>query len=345
MAMSEAQRTARDIAANQAMPWGEIDGSTVVITGATGLIGSQIVRTLIERTNNYHGSIKLVLPVRNVNKAEMMFGRSDSIDYLPWKIGDAFSDAAKGDYFVHAACPTSSTAFLHSPIEVISNIVDSAHAVIDLLSTSSFRQCVCLSTMEVYGSVEGRVNERMNGALDTMNPRSSYPEAKRLSECLFASASSELGVPISVVRLAQTFGVGVPRDDGRVFAEFGRSVVSGQDIVLLSDGSKRNSYLSVDDAVTAILFLLVHGNSGEAYNAANPATFCSILEMAQMVVEDFGLGKSTVVFGQDAERAKTFRPGAVLDLDCSRLMGLGWQPTQALHEMYSAMLAGWAEHE
>lgn len=54
MAMSEAQRTARDIAANQAMPWGEIDGSTVVITGATGLIGSQIVRTLIERTNNYH---------------------------------------------------------------------------------------------------------------------------------------------------------------------------------------------------------------------------------------------------------------------------------------------------
>ncbi len=99
MAMSEAQRTARDIAANQAMPWGEIDGSTVVITGATGLIGSQIVRTLIERTNNYHGSIKLILPVRNVNKAEMMFGHSDSIDYLPWKIGDSFSDAAKGDYF------------------------------------------------------------------------------------------------------------------------------------------------------------------------------------------------------------------------------------------------------
>lgn len=79
MAMSEAQRTAHDIAANQAMPWGKIDGSTVVITGATGLIGSQVVRTLIERTNNFHGSIKLILPVRNVIKAEMMFGRSDSI--------------------------------------------------------------------------------------------------------------------------------------------------------------------------------------------------------------------------------------------------------------------------
>ena len=140
MAMSEAQRTAHDIAANQAMPWGKIDGSTVVITGATGLIGSQVVRTLIERTNNFHGSIKLILPVRNVIKAEMMFGRSDSIYYVPWKIGDSFSDAVKGDYFIHAACPTSSTAFLHSPIEVISDIVDSAHAVINLLSTSSFRR-------------------------------------------------------------------------------------------------------------------------------------------------------------------------------------------------------------
>lgn len=345
MAMSEAQRRARCIAANQTVPWSEIDGSTVVVTGATGLIGSQLVRTLIERNDGQRGSVKLVLPVRNASKAEMLFGRPDSVELVHWKIGEPFPSEVKGDYFVHAACPTSSAAFLHRPMGVISDIVDSAKAVIDLLSTSFFRQCVCLSTMEVYGAVEGRVDERTNGVLDTMSPRSSYPEAKRLSECMFASASSELGVSTSVVRLAQTFGVGVPQDDGRVFAEFGRSVASGRDIVLLSDGSKRNSYLSVDDAVTAILFLLARGESGKAYNAANPATFCSILEMAQMVVEDFGSGRSAVVFGQDAERAKSFRPGAVLDLDCAKLMGLGWQPSQDLREMYSAMFAGWAEHE
>lgn len=345
MAMSEAQRRARCIAANQTVPWSEIDGSTVVVTGATGLIGSQLVRALIERNNEKDGSVKLILPVRNTSKAEMLFGRPDSVDFIPWKIGEPFSSEVEGDYFVHAACPTSSEAFLHRPMEVMLDIVSSAKAVIDVLAVSSFRQCVCLSTMEVYGAVEGRVDERMNGVLDTMSPRSSYPEAKRLSECMFASASSELGVSTSIVRLAQTFGVGVPQDDGRVFAEFGRSVVSGRDIVLFSDGSKQNSYLSVDDAVTAILFLLARGESGEAYNAANPATFCSILEMAQMVAEDFGSGKSAVVFGQDAERAKSFRPGAVLDLDCTKLMGLGWQPSQGLHEMYSAMFAGWAEYE
>ena len=345
MAMSEAQRRARCIAANRTVPWDDIDGSTVVVTGATGLIGSQLVRTLIERSSGQRGSFKLVLPVRNVKKAETLFGRLNSVELVPWKIGEPFPGEVKGDYFVHAACPTSSEAFLHRPMEVMSDIVGSAKAVIDLLSASSFRHCVCLSTMEVYGAVGGRVDERMNGVLDTMSPRSSYPEAKRLSECMFASASSELGVSASVLRLAQTFGVGVPRDDGRVFAEFGRSVASGRDIVLLSDGSKRNSYLSVDDAVTAILFLLARGESGEAYNAANHATFCSILEMAQMVAEDFGSGRSAVVFGQDAERAKSFRPGAVLDLDCAKLMNLGWRPSQDLREMYSAMLAGWAEHE
>lgn len=345
MAMSEAQRRACRIASDQAVPWSDIDGSTLVITGATGLIGSQLVRALIERNRGQRCSINLILPVRNLEKAETLFGRPDTVKFVPWKMGDPFSCELQGDYFVHAACPTSSEAFLRRPMEVISDIVDSAKSVIDLLAVSSYRHCVCLSTMEVYGAVEGCVDERMNGALDTMKPRSSYPEAKRLTECMFASASSELGISASVVRLAQTFGVGVPRDDGRVFAEFGRSVAAGRDIVLLSDGSKRNSYLSVDDAVTAILFLLARGENGEAYNAANAGTFCSILEMAQMVAQDFGQGRSAVVFGQDAERAKTFRPGAVLDLDCTKLMGLGWKPSQTLHEMYAAMLAGWADYE
>lgn len=345
MAIAEAWRGARLLSGDQRLPWSKIDGSTVVATGATGLIGSQLVRVLIERSRYTGEPISLVLPVRNEAKAVSLFGRSDAVKYIPWSLGEPLPREAMGDYFVHAACPTSSEAFLRRPLEVISDITESARAVIDSARTGHIQKCVYLSTMEVYGDVSGKVDERANGILDTMNPRSSYPEAKRLAECMFAAANSELNIPTCVLRLAQTFGAGVPQNDGRVFAEFGRCAASGEDIVLLSDGSKQNSYLSVNDAVAAILFLLASGEPGEAYNAANPETFCTILEMAQMVANDFGQDECSVTFGEDAERAKSFRPGSILDLDCSKLMNLGWQPSETLQDMYAAMLSGWAEDE
>lgn len=345
MAMSEAWRRAQINSFSPQIPWDLINHSVVAITGSTGLIGSQVVRSIISWSNNHEGDIKLVLPVRNIGKALDLFGNQAMIDYIPWVMGDAFPNTLEGDYFIHAACPTSSNAFLRKPTEVISGIVSSTEAVVDLMKRRRFRRCVYLSTMEVYGDIEGKVTEGRTGSIDTMSPRSSYPEAKRLSECLLSSAAAEFGLSISVLRLAQTFGVGVAQNDGRVFAEFGRYVSEGRDIVLLSDGLKRNSYLSVDDAVAAILHVMVHGATREAYNAANPSTFCSILDMAKLVADVFGEGRISVVFGKDADRSKTFRPGNVLDLDCTKLLDLGWTPHDSLIDMYSAMLASWAEHD
>lgn len=345
MALSESWRKALEIADNSLVPWDSFKHSTVVVTGSTGLIGSQLVRAIIEWSRRNDGGVNLILPVRNIKKARSFFGEYKDITYLQWSIADPLPSSISGDYFVHAACPTSSDAFLHRPVEVISEVVKSTESVINLLREKKFKHCVYLSTMEIYGDVKGKVDEHINGIIDTMNPRSSYPEAKRLSECLLSSAVSEYGISASVLRLSQTFGVGVPKNDGRVFAEFGRCAVNGNDIILYSDGSKRNSYLSVNDAVAAILFLLAYGKTGEAYNAANPATFCSILDMASLVVQEYGKGRISVLFGSDSERSKSFRHGNILDLDCGKLLALGWSPVESLRDMYTSMLSGWLNNE
>ena len=118
--------------------------------------------------------------------------------------------------------------------------------------------------------------------------------------CLFASYANEYNVSACVLRLAQTFGSGASRSDERVFAEFARNAISGENIILYSDGSTKNPYLSLDDAINAIAFILLYGKAGgKTYNAANNETYCSISEMAESVLEMHGVEKGARVAAPD----------------------------------------------
>ena len=336
---------AAQIATQANLPWAELDGKTVLVTGSTGLIGSQIVRTLLSRNDCVDAGIIVVLPVRNIKKAQALFGDRSDVSVLEWSLGDELVGSEHVDYVVHAACGTSSKSFLETPATTIMQIVHGGEAVLRYASSVDAKKVLFLSTMEVYGEVEGVATEDNLGKLDPMVVRNSYPEAKRLVECLCASYATEHGVPSVVMRLAQTFGEGVHPDDMRVFADFGRHAIDGKDIVLLSDGLKRNGYLSVDDSVRAILIALVNGQSGEAYNAVNEDAYCSIREMAQLVLDQFGAEGTQVRREFDPEREATFRKASDLKLDSSKLKALGWEPCDSLSDMYSAMIDCWRVHD
>ncbi|MBR1829134.1 MAG: NAD-dependent epimerase/dehydratase family protein [Atopobiaceae bacterium] len=336
---------AKLIASDETMPWSVFDGKTVVVTGATGLIGKSLVATLLARANVADSPLHVVALVRNEQKLRAFFGNHPQLSIVCWDamdplIGeDAVPDA---DYVFHCANMTSSSDFINRPVEVIETTVGGARAALELARRTGAKLCL-LSTMETYGEVaaDHAITEAEGGFLDAMVVRNSYPEAKRLDEALCAAYASELGVDVSVVRLVQTFGPGVDYHDGRVFADFARCACEGRDIVLLTDGSKQNSYLYTADAVTALLFAAAYGESGVAYNAANDDAFCSIREMAGMVAERFGKGKVDVRIEIDSQAAKRFRKGSLLRLDTSRLRALGWVPKVGLPTMYERMMASW----
>ena len=335
------QKTADEIAADSELPWDEVHGSSVVVTGSTGLIGSHLVRSLLASNDHRGRDISLILPVRNVEKAQSLFGAREDAKIVPWSLGEEFKCPAPVDYFVHAACGTSSKAFSAAPATTIMQIVAGANEMLKSALEAECKKFVFLSTMEVYGEVEGVACEDNLGKLDPMVVRNSYPEAKRLAECLCASFCSQFDLPTVVLRLAQTFGQGVNKDDARVFAEFGRSAVSGGDIVLFSDGSKRNAYLSVNDAVRAVLVALKRGCAGEAYNVANEDTYCSIFEMAEFVLKNYGAEGAVVRREVNKEREATFRKSSNLILDSTKLRNLGWRPHDGLNKMYESMFSGW----
>lgn len=321
--------------------------TTVCVTGATGLIGSAFVKYLLRANKDRALNCTVVILVRNKDKAMQLFGASDQLVYYDWTLQDPIPPLAETvDYLIHAAAPTASAAFVERPVETISAIVDGTRAILEFcykqaLDLRAVKKTVFLSTMEVYGETEGEVFETSFGSLDPMNVRNSYPEAKKLAECLCASYASEYEVPCCVLRLAQTFGAGVDPSDKRVFSEFAGCALRGKEIVLYSDGSKKNVYLSLDDAIQAILVACKRGVPGEAYNAANPTTYCSVLEMARFVQKTFNQQTDAVIFKTDAERAKTFRKSSDLLLNTNKLEELGWNAEEGLEIMYADMVREW----
>ena len=309
----------------------ELIDRCVFVTGATGLIGTALCKELVKQ------GAHVVAFVRNPEKAAAK---------LPYEVETCVGDMMQPivyegqvDYIVHAASETASKAFVERPVEVIEETLTGARHVLDFARQKSVKGMVFLSTMEVYGLTDsGDVKESDYAALDPMSPRNCYPEAKRLVECLCASVAKEYGLPVRVARLTQTFGSGVAKGDKRVFAQFAEAAIAGRDIVLKSEGKTARCYCAIEDAVSAILTILAKGEDGVAYNVANPDTFCTIREMAEMVAKEFSGGCSRVVIDTKDAANCGYLPPFRMKLNVDRLMTLGWRPTMSLREMYQRLI-------
>ena len=160
-----------------------------------------------------------------------------------------------------------------------------------------------------------------------------------MCENLCVSYMKEYGIPVKIIRLTQTFGPGVTYDDGRVFAEFARCAIEQRNIVLKTKGETKRNYLYTADAVSAIFTVLLKGKSGEAYNAANEETYCSIYEMAQMVANMCGNEQISVeIEEKDSVEKLGYAPTLKMNLDTSKLRAIGWKPGTKLEEMFKMLI-------
>lgn len=315
-----------------------IAGSTVLISGATGLIGKYLVRFLAQ----YCGC-RVIAVVRDMEKARRLW--SD----LEGKVECICSDITRleaadqsVDYMIHGASITSSRSFQMQPAEVIYTSVEGTRRMLEFARQNPVKGFLFLSTMEVYGAplTDDKIRETQGATLDTMSVRSSYPESKRLCEALCAAYHSEHCIPARVLRLTQTFGAGVEYDDPRVFAEFARCTIEGRDIVLHTAGDTKRSYLYLADACTAIIKVLTEGVDGEAYNAANESSYCSIREMAELVATQVAGNKIKVRMEPDEKMQKErgYAPVLKMNLDTSKLQRTGWKAETGLLRMYERMI-------
>ncbi len=331
-----------DSLANSSVPFDKLDGKTVLVTGATGLIGSQFIKSIVCYNRVNKTDIKVVAFARSEEKAKKVFGEIPNIELLIGDINSKIEYSGNIDYIIHGASATSSKYFVEHPVETIYTAIDGTKNILEFAREKNVESFVYLSSLEVYGTPDGtkeKISENDYGYIDQLNVRSSYSEGKRMVECLCCSYASEYNVPVKIARLSQTFGAGVEYNDGRVFAEFARCAIEKRNIVLHTQGNTVRTYCYTTDAISALIYIALFGENGTAYNVTNPDTACSIKEMAQLVCDTFPDSEIKVVIDIPENIASFgYNPEMVIRLDSSRLEALGWKATVGIKEMFQRLV-------
>src|SRR5882672_1681498 len=272
------------------LPWSQFDGATVMVSGASGFIGSNLVETLLYR-NETHGAAKtkVIALARNPSRANTRYSayaeRSD-LHILNQDVVSPIAYTGKLDFVIHAASNATPQRYTADPVGTHLANTLGTYNLLRLASKHSCRSLLFVSSGDVYGVVPGDspvISEDTFGALDPMQIRSCYGESKRAGENLCACWTNQFGLPTKVARLSHTYGPGISLDDGRVYADFVARAVAGKDIVLTSDGTATRPFCYMTDAIIGLFTIMLLGASGEAYNLANDDAIISVAELAQVV--------------------------------------------------------------
>ena len=313
-----------------------LNSAKFLITGATGLIGSTLVRCLLALNKD----IQITCPIRNLKKVKAIYGEEvETIRFIECDLLTYLNKLTEEDgfkYIIHCASPTSGKYMTEHPVDTYMLAIDSTRAILEYARKVQ-TDIVYVSSLEYYGQNfdDTMITENMQGFVNSTDSRSSYPLGKRAAEYLCVAYAKQFDVNVKVARLTQTFGAGVSADDNRVFAQFARSVIEGKNIVMHTKGESAKPYCYTTDCASAILTILLKGANGEAYNVANQETYISIREMAEFLRDNFNPQIRVVV---EEHPQMGYAPVTKLHLSTDKLMSLGWRPQYDLKEMFYRLI-------
>jgi len=290
------QIVAEDIAriTSAAVPWQELEGTCVLITGAAGFLPAYMVETLIFLNRHVlYKPTRIVALVRNETTASQRFGeflQSSEMELLVQDVCDPIPKGYRFDYMVHAASQASPRYYGVDPVGTLSANVLGTSRLLTRAQNEPLRGFLYFSSGDVYGKTTDAsrtIGEKDYGWVDCADVRSCYGESKRMGETMCVCWANQYGVPARIVRPFHTYGPGMRLDDGRVFADFVRDILGGGPIVMHSDGLARRCFCYLADATEAFFTVLLLGKTGEAYNVANALAEYSIGELANRLANQF----------------------------------------------------------
>lgn len=307
----------------------KIEDSSVLITGATGLICSAIVDIFFRYNDNHEKKIKIFAAGRNNKRMTERFGtmteREDFV-YVPFdalQYDNPLPD--KIDFIIHGAGNANPSLYVKNPVETMLGNIMGCKRLLDYARDNQTKRFLYISSSEVYGKKESNdpYKEYDYGFVDILNPRNSYAMGKRASETLCISYAAEYGVDVVIARPGHIYGPTASENDMRVSSVWAYMAARGEDIVMKSDGTQVRSYCYCLDCASAVLKILLCGENSHAYNISNPDSIISIKEMAEILAKYADVMLRMEI--PNETEYKSFNPMSNSSLDSSKLRTLGWK--------------------
>lgn len=313
--------------------WGTLEGKRILISGASGMIGSLLVDALMLRNMDVGPSKRTrVLAVsRSEATARQRFSRwfdRKEFRFFPHDIAEPLEDFHETpELLIHAASTTHPAQYVSEPINTIQANILGTKNMLDIASKTPGSRFLFLSSVEVYGENRGDTDyfdESYCGYIDCNTLRAGYPEAKRVSEAMCQAYIKEKQADIVIIRLPRCYGPTMRMTDTKALSQFIKKGLNREDITLKSEGNQFYSYAFVSDAVLGMLYVLSSGTCGEVYNLADSGSDITLRGLAELVA---GIAGQEVRFElpSDAERAG-YSTATKAVMRGGKLKALGWEP-------------------
>lgn len=319
---------------------------TVLITGASGLIGSRLTELLMELNRALNYNIQIILTGRNLERLKSRFSFLDDENIKYWEL-DLDNTITKYPYnqlpnfIVHAASAANPKYYQEKPVETMTGNFIGCLNLLKYFTNNDLANFLYVSSGEIYGNqINGsnEITENMYGYIDGLSTRSCYPISKRAAETLCVSWASEYNQKITIARPSHVFGPGFNHSDTRISADFFRLASDGKELVLKSSGTQIRSYTFVDDCVSGILTVLINGQNSEAYNITKTDNSITIKDFAKKIAS-FADVPCRVDLNEN-EIQKTMDLAILSD---KKLRKLGWNPCYSIDQGISRTFANLQE--
>lgn len=323
---------------SRCIPWEQLDGKTVLITGAYGMLASYMVFMLLYLKIEKEMDIDIIAIIRSKEKFLKRYG--DFSRYMivyESNLETEISIEENVNYIIHAASLASPQFYGECPIEVLKPNVVGNYYLLKLAEKKCVEGYLLFSTGDIYGVIKNsdisKIKETDMGIMDPLDLHNCYSESKRMAETMCTAWFYQKCVPVKIARIWHTYAPTMDVvNDPRVFASFVKDIINHKDIVMKSDGSAKRSFCYIADAIAGYFLILLCGIHGEAYNVCNSQEFYSIAELAQIMVQLYPeLGLKVVK--RKREKEDKYIENSVANYippDDNKLRELGWKPVYSV---------------